>query len=136
MRYAFDRMGIPFTYMADQKLDQPGLLDRFDVVVFPHVNGAATTIVNGRPWSDPPIPWKKTALTPNLGKWDETDDTRPGMGLAGLAALRRFVERGGLLVVEGNSCARPDRFRPRAHGERGAVRRSSRRAAACTAPSS
>jgi hypothetical protein len=110
VRYAFDRMGIPFTYVADQKLDQPGLLDRYDVVVYPHVNGAATTIVNGRPMVGPAIPWKKTTLTPNLGKWDETDDTRKGMGLAGLAALRRFVERGGLLVVEGNSARVPIDF--------------------------
>ena len=110
VRYAFDRMGVPFTYLADQKLDQAGLLERFDVVVYPHVSGAATTIVNGRPQVGPAIPWKKTALTPNLGKWDETDDTRKGMGLAGLAALRRFVERGGLLVVEGNSARVPIDF--------------------------
>jgi hypothetical protein len=110
VRYAFDRMGIPFTYLADQKLDQPGLLDRYDVVVYPHVNGPATTIVNGRSQVGPAIPWKKTALTPNLGQWDETDDTRKGMGLAGLAAVRRFVERGGLLVVEGNSARVPIDF--------------------------
>ena len=110
VRYAFDRMGIPYTYLADQKLDQPGLLDRYDVVVYPHVNGPATTIVNGRPQVGPAIAWKKTALTPNLGKWDETDDTRKGMGLAGLAALRRFIERGGLLVVEGNSSRVPIDF--------------------------
>jgi hypothetical protein len=110
VRYAFDRMGVPFTYIADQKLAQPGLLDRFDVVVFPHVSGASTTIVNGRPMVGPAIPWKRTTLTPNLGKWDETDDTRPGMGLNGLAALRRFVERGGLLVAEGNSARVPIEF--------------------------
>jgi hypothetical protein len=49
----------------------------------------------------PPIPWKKSDLTPTLHVWDQTDDTRPGMGLEGAAALRRFVERGGLLLVEG-----------------------------------
>jgi hypothetical protein len=110
VRYAFDRMGVPYTYVADQKLSQPGLLDGYDVVVFPHVNGAATTIVNGRPMVGPAIPWKRTTLTPNLGKWDETEDTRPGMGLTGLAALRRFIERGGLLVVEGNSSRVPIDF--------------------------
>jgi hypothetical protein len=110
VRYAFDRMGIPFTYIADQKLALPGTLDRYDVVVFPHVNGPSTTIVNGRSMVGPAIPWKRTALTPHLGKWDETDDTRPGMGLTGLAALRRFVERGGLLVVEGNSSRVPIDF--------------------------
>jgi hypothetical protein len=110
VRYAFDRMGVPFTYVADQKLALPGTLDRYDVVVFPHVNGPSTTIVNGRSMVGPAIPWKRTALTPHLGKWDETDDTRPGMGLTGLAALRRFVERGGLLVVEGNSSRVPIDF--------------------------
>ncbi len=110
VRFAFDRMGVPFTYLADQKLDQPGLLDRFDVVVYPHVNGPATTIVNGRSQVGPAIPWKQSALTPHLGKWDETDDTRKGMGLGGLAALRRFIERGGLLVVEGNSTRVPIDF--------------------------
>ena len=110
VRYAFDRMGVPYTYMADQKLVRPGALDGYDVVVLPHVNGAATTIVNGRPMVGPAIPWKKTALTPNIGKIDQTDDTRPGMGFAGLAAVRAFVERGGLLVVEGNSSRVPIEF--------------------------
>jgi hypothetical protein len=110
IRYAFDRMGVPYTYMADQKLVQPRALEKFDVVVLPHINGAATTIVNGRPMVGPAIPWKKTALTPNLGKIDQTDDTRPGMSLAGLAALRAFVERGGLLVTEGNSSRVPIEF--------------------------
>jgi hypothetical protein len=43
----------------------------------------------------------------NLGKWDETDDVRPGMGLDGLAALKRFVERGGLLITTGNTSRLP-----------------------------
>jgi hypothetical protein len=110
IRYAFDRMGVPYTYMADQKLVQPRALEKFDVVVLPHINGAATTIVNGRPMVGPAIPWKKTALTPNIGRIDQTDDTRPGMGLTGLAALRAFVERGGLLVTEGNSSRVPIEF--------------------------
>ena len=110
IRYAFDRMGVPYTYVADQKLVQPAVLEQFDVVVLPHINGAATTIVNGRSMAGPTIPWKKTALTPNLGKIDQTDDTRPGMGLAGLAALRAFVEHGGLLVTEGNSSRVPIEF--------------------------
>jgi len=110
VRYAFDRMGVPYTYIADQKLVRPGVLDAYDVVVLPHINGAATTIVNGRPMVGPAIPWKKTALTPNLGKIDQTEDTRPGMGFAGLAALRAFVDRGGLLVTEGNSSRVPIEF--------------------------
>ena len=62
----------------------------FDVVVFPHVSGSPTSLINGRPMVGPPIPWKKSALTPNLDRWDQTDDIRPGMGLDGAAALQAF----------------------------------------------
>jgi hypothetical protein len=107
VRYAFDQMGVRYTYISDQSLRRPGTLDKFDVVVFPHVNGSANALVNGRPMVGPPIPWKKSALTPNLDLWDQTDDIRPGMGLDGAAALRRFVERGGLLLTTGNSSLLP-----------------------------
>lgn len=107
VRYAFDQMGVRYTYISDQSLRRPGTLERFDVVVFPHVNGSANALVNGRPMVGPPIPWKKSALTPNLDLWDQTDDIRPGMGLDGAAALRRFVERGGLLLTTGNSSLLP-----------------------------
>ena len=118
-RFALDQMTVPYTYMSDQALAAAGALDNYDVLVFPHVSGNAQTIVNGRPMVGPPIPWKKTAETPNLGKvvdakgavWlDETDDMRKAMGLEGLAAIGRFVDRGGLLVTEGNSTRVPIDF--------------------------
>src|SRR5687767_6265915 len=107
VRFAFDQMGIPYTYISDQQLKNGKALDRFDVVVFPHVSGAVTSLLNGRPMVGPKVPWKKTAATPHLGKWDETDDVRPGMGPEGLATLRKFVERGGLLLTSGNSSRLP-----------------------------
>ena len=107
VRYAFDQMGVPYKYISDQSLRRPGTLDEIDVVVFPHVNGTPNALVNGRPMVGPPIPWKKSALTPNLDLWDQTDDIRPGMGLEGAAALRHFVERGGLLLTTGNSSTLP-----------------------------
>jgi hypothetical protein len=56
----------------------------------------------------PAIPWRRSALTPNFGgSPDSTDDIRPGLGYDGLAALQRFVARGGLLVTEGNSARLP-----------------------------
>ena len=118
VRFAFDKMGVPYTIISDQSLRRDGALDRFDVVVFPHVSvgggllANGTSLLNGRPMNGPPIPWKKSALTPNLGRGvqnalDETDDVRPGMGLEGAATLRKFVERGGLLIVTGNSARLP-----------------------------
>jgi len=106
-RFAFDQMGVPYTYISEQKLKTPGYLDHFDVILYTHVNGSPIGLVNGRQMIGPPIPWKKSAETPNLGKWDETDDIRPGMGLDGLDALKKFVERGGLLITEGNTSRLP-----------------------------
>lgn len=101
VRYAFERLGVPYSGISDQEIKTPGVLDRFDVVIYPHVGGNAATLLNGRSMAGPAVPWKKSAETPHLGSVDETDDVRPGMGLDGLLALRRFVERGGLLFTEG-----------------------------------
>ncbi|HVF40168.1 MAG TPA: hypothetical protein VM939_09730, partial [Gemmatimonadaceae bacterium] len=107
IRFAFDQLGIPYTYISEQQLRRSGSLDRFDVVAYPHVSASPTTLINGRPMIGPAIPWKKTAATPHLGKWDETDDIRPALGLEGLSALRRFVERGGLLLTTGATSRLP-----------------------------
>ena len=133
VRYSLDRMGIPYTYMADQKLRNASALDRYDVVIFPHSGQGGMSIVNGRPMIGPPIPWRASRETPHLGKWDETDDIRPGMGLEGAASVRRFVERGGLLLVEGSTSRFPielgltpsvTEFQSRTLGARGAVFRA------------
>jgi hypothetical protein len=133
VRYSLDKMGIPYTYMADQKLRTPGVLDRYDVVIFPHSGQGGMQLVNGRPMVGPAIPWRATPQTPHLGKWDETDDVRPGMGLEGAAQVRRFVERGGLLLVEGSTSRFPielgltpavTEFQSRTLGARGAIFRA------------
>jgi hypothetical protein len=49
-------------------------------------------------WGNP-LPWKKTAETPNLGSEDQTDDMRPGLGWSGVAHLQDFVRNGGLLLT-------------------------------------
>ena len=107
VRFALDEMGVPYTYLSEQDLARAGALDRYDVVLYPHVRATTSMLLNGRPRSGPPIPWKKTTLTPNLGRLDETDDMRVGLGLDGAAVLRRFVERGGLLVTEGATSLLP-----------------------------
>jgi len=106
VRITFDKLGVPYTYLSDQKFKQPGVLDQFDVVVYPNA-GAINTLVNGRPRIGPAVPWKKTAATPSLGEVDETDDVRDGIGMDGVAALHRFVTRGGLLLVEGGAVNLP-----------------------------
>jgi hypothetical protein len=99
-RLALESLGVPYTYLSTQQVAKmPSLRDSYDVIVFPPTGGsnASQEIVNGLP-PGPPLPWKKTALTPNLGV-DETDDMRPGLGLSGVASLAKFVEDGGLLIT-------------------------------------
>ncbi len=107
VRYAFDFMGVPYTYMSDQKLADPKLLDNYDVVVFPSVNVSAQQLLATKPATGKPIPWKKSAKTPNLGTPDSTDDTRGSMGLEGVMGLQRFIARGGLLITEGATARLP-----------------------------
>jgi hypothetical protein len=100
-RLAFESLGVPYAYISTQDAAwMPNLREKFDVIVFPPTGGnnASQEIVNGMP-AGPPLPWKKTALTPNLGGVDETDDMRPGLGLTGVANLTKFVEDGGLLIT-------------------------------------
>jgi hypothetical protein len=105
VRYAFDVVGIPYTYINVQQLKDRALLQRFDVIMFPFVTNNAQAIVNGLPMSGPPIPWRRSAETPNLGGLDSTDDVRPGIGLAGMTALSQWLEAGGVLITEGGTSA-------------------------------
>ncbi|MGE3190425.1 MAG: hypothetical protein AB7N90_12135, partial [Vicinamibacterales bacterium] len=102
VRAALDTYGVPYTYFGDITLREGHLREKYDVIVFPHVGGSAQSMVNGiAKTSDTPLPYKKTAETPNLGTPDEADDIRGGMGLEGLMELMQFVRQGGALIVEG-----------------------------------
>jgi len=104
VRIAFDNLEIPYAYFGDQKLREGNLRAKYDVIVFPHVGGTPQSQVNGMAVTGPdPVPYKKSELTPNLGVEDSTDDVRGGMGLEGLTNLVKFVEEGGLLIVEGST---------------------------------
>ncbi|MGA8939438.1 MAG: M14 family zinc carboxypeptidase [Acidobacteriaceae bacterium] len=100
-RYEFDHAGVPYSYISTQTAAaEPDLRSKYDVIVFAPVGYASTqSILNGTPMYGNPLPWEKTALTPNLGRVDSTADTRPGLGAAGLEHLRKFVEQGGLLIT-------------------------------------
>ncbi|HEY2932076.1 MAG TPA: M14 family zinc carboxypeptidase [Acidobacteriota bacterium] len=100
-RLAFDKLGVPYSYISTQDVArEENLNSRFDVIIFAPVGvGNPLSIIAGMPAWGNPLPWKKTSLTPNLGVVDSTDDMRPGLGWVGLAHLRRFVERGGVLIT-------------------------------------
>lgn len=99
-RIAFDQLGIPYTYISTQDATRDAnLKDKYDVIVFAPVGrGSAQSIITGLPMWGNALPWKTTALTPNLGTFTSTDDMRPGLGWQGLTNLQNFVRRGGLLI--------------------------------------
>ncbi len=105
-RAGFDAYGIPYTYFADQKLRDGNLRAKYDVIVFPNVGGTAASQVGGVPLSgSTPLPYKRSAETPNLSPLDTSDDIRGGMGQEGLEALATFIRQGGTLLTEGSTAA-------------------------------
>src|SRR5262249_46545131 len=99
-RQAFDLAQVPFTYISTQTVAKDDNLNaKFDAIIFPPVGRGAEGIVNGLPMFGNPLPWKKTAETPNLGSEDQTDDMRPGLGWSGVQNLQTFVRKGGLLIA-------------------------------------
>ena len=106
-RIAFERSGVPYDYISDQKLKEiSDLRAKYDVIVFSPVGGTAQRIVNGNAGrGGEPIPFKKSALTPNLGDApDQTDDTRGAMELQGLYNVAKFIDNGGLFItITGNA---------------------------------
>ncbi|HXT16459.1 MAG TPA: M14 family zinc carboxypeptidase [Gemmatimonadaceae bacterium] len=98
-RYALDQAGVPYTYLNTHALSQiPDLNARFDVIIFGPGGGSPKSVMDGMPMWRNPIPWKKTALTPNIGVLDSTDDMRPGLGYEGLEKLQKFVQNGGVFI--------------------------------------
>ena len=104
VRAAFDTYGIPYTYFADQKLRDGNLRAKYDVIIMPHIGGSATSQVNGiAKTGKTPLPYMKSAETPNLGVLDQSPDIRGGMGIEGLYELYKFVQAGGTLITEGST---------------------------------
>ncbi len=101
-RQALDTMHIPYDYISTQTVaKEADLNSKYDVILFPPVGRLSPDlIINGisTDWGNP-LPWKNTPETPNIGKLDSTDDTRPELGWEGVAHLQDFVKKGGVLVT-------------------------------------
>ena len=99
-RMVFDKLHVPFVYISTQTAARNAdLRSQYDVIIFAPGAGSPQQIVNGLPTWGNPLPWQTTALTPNLGKLDSTDDMRPGLGEVGVSHLKDFVQQGGLLIT-------------------------------------
>jgi hypothetical protein len=105
-QFAFDRIGIPYTYLSEQDFATADL-SSFDVIVMPRSRASPQTLVAGTTDAGEPIPWQRSADYPSIGIIDETDDVRRGMGYDGLKNLKEFIDRGGVFITEGSTARFP-----------------------------
>ena len=99
-RLALDNLHIPYTYISTQTVAaESDLRAKYDVILFAPVGRSSQLILSGIPMWGNAMPWQKSDLTPNLGRIDSTPDIRPGLGEAGLAHLRDFIQQGGLFIA-------------------------------------
>ena len=109
-RIALDELEIPYDYISIHEIrDNPRLRDTYDVILFGPMRGNALSIVDGLT-GDKPVPWKKSDLTPNIGRQASTDDMRGGMDLDGVLHLRDFIKDGGLFITLTGSSSLPIHF--------------------------
>ena len=102
VRYALDQRHIPYTYVRDEDVRAGQLRDRFDVLLYGHVDLELAEQIHGIPKAWGPMPFQKTALTPSHGTPAESADITGGIGWVGLEQIQNFVEGGGLLVTLGS----------------------------------
>jgi hypothetical protein len=100
VRYTFDTMGVPYTYVGvDVLRSGPDLRKQYDVIVFPDQGGTGRSIFQGIDPKYGPLPYETSKQYPALGKPDATRDMTGGMGYAGLRSLQRFVDDGGTFIT-------------------------------------
>jgi hypothetical protein len=110
VRIALDELEIPYDYISVHEIrDNPRLRDSYDVILLGPTRGNVMSIVNGLS-GDKPILWKKTEITPNIGRQASTDDMRGGMELEGILHLRDFIKDGGLFITLAGSSSVPIYF--------------------------
>lgn len=103
-RFAFDEIGIPYAYLSEQELATADLTE-FDVIILPRTWASPQRLIAGTTGVGDPIPWKNSADYQHIGRIDETDDMRKGMGYEGVKNLKEFIEKGGVFITEGTTSA-------------------------------
>ena len=102
IRYSLDQRQVPYTYVRDEDIRAGNLRDKFDVLLYGHVDLELAEQIVGLPKRWGPMPYKKTPQTPSFGTPAESDDITGGIGYEGLAQIQKFVDDGGLMVTLGS----------------------------------
>ena len=107
LRYSLDRRHIPYVYVRDEDIRAGKLHDKYDVILYGHVDLELAEQIQGIPKAWGPMAFKKTSATPSLGTPAESDDITGGIGWNGVGELQRFVDSGGLLITLGSGSMLP-----------------------------
>ena len=110
VRYAFDQYETPYDLIFKDEVRKGGLRAKYDVIVVPSQGRSTKNFVFDIPMTGKPLPYTKTAEYPTQGAYGSSPDIRGGLGLEGVAELRKFVEAGGTLITLGDSSAVPGDF--------------------------
>jgi len=106
-RYSLDQRHIPYSYVRDEDIRAGRLREKYDVLVYGHVDLELAEQIEGLPKAWGPMPFKKTSATPAFGTPAESDDITGGIGYGGLAELQRFLDAGGLFITLGSGTMLP-----------------------------
>lgn len=106
-RYALDQRHIPYIYVRDEDIRAGRLRDKYDVLLYGHVDLELAEQIQGIPRAWGPMPFRKTKTTPSFGTPAASDDITGGIGWNGFAQLQQFVDSGGLLITLGNASMLP-----------------------------
>jgi len=102
VRYSLDQRKVPYTYVRDEDIRAGNLHDKFDVLLYGHVDLELAEQIQGVPKAWGPMPFKKSPEFPALGTPAETEDITGGIGWEGLAQIQKFIEQGGLFITLGS----------------------------------
>jgi hypothetical protein len=99
VRYALDRLEMPYELIYKERVRQGHLRKDFDVILIPNQAGSAKELVFDVEPGARPMAYTRSGEFPSLGMYGESEDISGGMGLEGALEFRKFVEEGGLLIT-------------------------------------
>ncbi len=104
VRFAFDQLDIPYSYIHKDHLRHENLKDKYDVIVLSDCGGnRGADIVNGiDPEQNGPLAFVRSEEFKHLGTPDSCEDITGGMGIVGALHLQKFVHDGGVLLALSN----------------------------------
>ncbi|MEW6455630.1 MAG: M14 family zinc carboxypeptidase [Acidobacteriota bacterium] len=107
VHFTFDKAGIPYNLINDERLREGNLKKDFDVIILPNQWGNLTSFLRGISSKYSPIAYNKTKEFKHLGEVDSSDDITGGMKLEGFLTLEKFIVEGGVLIALDNASRLP-----------------------------